>query len=213
MLKTRKPTHSRKKPFSRRNTPHKRTQKQTSSHPTISLKPLSRLTSNEIDQLAGITGDIETMKYIGRGNLWSRADILEYQKEDKRELSLPHNKKKHYSYVMLDSGKVIGFIEGRKNANLLRLKSCGLSHGPYDILMRTFIDRNMTGRGYGKMINKLFIKEYKRLIHKKRAVLYADIAPDNLASIKIHLANGYLFCGTVKYPNGKVYNRYHLLVT
>ena len=38
--------------------------------------------------------------------------------------------------------------------------------------------------------------------------LYADIAPDNIASIKIHLANGFQPAGTFRYPNGKVYNRY-----
>ena len=82
-------------------------------------------------------------------------------------------------------------------------------------------DFKMQGKGFGKLIIKLFIETYSGMIKKsfrnnfkqkpgfiKSFKLYSDIDPDNIASIKIHLNNGFLPAGTYKYPNGKIYNRY-----
>ena len=104
--------------------------------------------------------------------------------------------------------KPIGFIEGRKNIKLLPKT---LSKYNNDLLMRMLISRGYSGKGFGKLIIKLFIETYSGMIKKsfiKSFKLYSDIDPDNIASIKIHLNNGFLPTGKYKYPNGKIYNRY-----
>ena len=105
--------------------------------------------------------------------------------------------------------KPIGFIEGRKNAHLLPKPLSKYNNN--DLLMRMFISGIYSGKGFGKLIIKLFIETYSGMIKKsfkKQFKLYSDIDPDNIASIKIHLNNGFLPAGIYKYPNGKIYNRY-----
>ena len=176
----------------------------------IYLKSFANLTSLELKQLSYITNDLETMKYIGKGNLWSINDLEEFQQEEQKEVILDQKNRKHYTYVLIYNNIVIGFIEGRKNKSLLPKN---IKTGIYDILLRMFISRDYIGKGFGKKIIKLFILEYSRLLkqHKTNKIhftIYSDIDPDNIPSIKIHLANGFISSGKFKYPNGKIYNRY-----
>ena len=176
------------------------------SHP-LYLKSLAILTPEEIEQLARITSDPETMKWIGKGTIWSQADIVEFRNDERQERGLPHNRRKHYTYVMMLGQQIIGFIEGRKSIYNKISRN--------DLLLRIFISRDYTGRGYGKMIIKLFLELYTRMVKPRspgKITIYSDIDSNNMASIKIHLANGFELIKTTKYPNGKTINRYRKII-
>jgi len=163
------------------------------------------------------------MKYIGKGNIWSIKDIKQFIKDENIEAKKNNKNRMYYSYVMVCNNKVVGFIAGRKNKNLLPIDST-----PYDLLMRMFISRMHSGKGLGKIIIKLFIERYSRMMSLQkigntgntgkdiktfgvsRIKLVSDIDKDNISSIKIHLANGFQFIDTVKYPNNHSYERYIL---
>jgi len=183
-------------------------------HDNAYLKPFSRLSYKELQELSTITIDRKIMKTIGKGNIWTLEDLKKFQKEESIEnnkYSSPdkYHLRNHFTYILMiaENGlyKPIGFIEGRKNIKLLP-KTISKNNN-YDLLMRMFISRGYAGKGFGKLIIKLFIETYSGMI-KKSFKLYSDIDPDNIASIKIHLNNGFLPNGTYKYPNGKIYNRY-----
>ena len=197
--------------------------KKTRSHPhrsqpaagSVFLKSLASITATEIVQLARITSDPETMKWIGKGKTWSAADIEEFRNDERRERALPHNRRKHYTYIMMQGPHVIGFIEGRKSQEIQK-KGFGNVN---DLLLRMLISRDYMGQGYGKIIIKLFLELYSRMIKPKspakspdQIVVYSNIDPENMASIKIHLANGFELIGTYKYSNGKVNNRYRKII-
>ena len=50
--------------------------------------------------------------------LWLE-DLLKYRKEELHNEKLNHRNRTHYSYVLINNSRVIGFIEGRKNKSLL----------------------------------------------------------------------------------------------
>ena len=117
---------------------------------------------------------------------------------------------------MVCNNDVVGFIAGRKNKNLLPPEST-----PHDLLLRMFISRNYSGKGYGKLIIKLFITYYSRILsnitsnknsNSKPNKLVADIDKDNIASIKIHTANGFIHKDTITYPNKHNYERYEFII-
>ena len=187
------------------------------------LVPLNKITTTHAGELSVITKDIEVMKYIGKGNIWSIKDIKQFIKDENIEAKKNNKNRMYYSYVMVCNNKVVGFIAGRKNKNLLPIDST-----PYDLLMRMFISRMHSGKGLGKIIIKLFIERYSRMMSLQkigntgntgkdiktfgvsRIKLVSDIDKDNISSIKIHLANGFQFIDTVKYPNNHSYERYIL---
>jgi RimJ/RimL family protein N-acetyltransferase len=208
---------------SRGKSPSKSPVKKTRTHPhrsqpaagSVFLKSLAVITAAEIVQLARITSDPETMKWIGKGKTWSVADIEEFRNDEHRERGLPHNRRRHYTYIMMLGSNVIGFIEGRKSREIQK-KGFGNVN---DLLLRMLISRDYMGQGYGKMIIKLFLELYSRMIKPKspakssgQIAIYSDIDPENIGSIKIHLANGFKFIGTYKYSTGKFNNRYRKII-
>ena len=181
---------------------------------TVKLMPIYKLTSGQIAQLVRITSDKKTMKNIGVGKPWRHSDILQFIKDEIKELSKKLEDREYFTYILfknintsasLQSCKVIGFISGRKNAKLMGENKDGKN----DILLRMFIGARETGKGYGKAIIGKFLTLYKGLIGtNSTAKLISDIDSANLASIKIHNVNGFKFIRQVKYPNGKYYKRY-----
>jgi RimJ/RimL family protein N-acetyltransferase len=169
----------------------------------IFLKQLDKLSNVELKQLSQITRDKNIMKHIGTGKIWSLKDLYTFANDEKKESRLSHQKRQYYSMCLINNNKVIGFIAGRKNRKIIPdLK-------PHDLLLRMFISNDYGGKGYGKLIIKLFIEKYSKMIGNRTATLYSDISSDNLASIKIHEANGFeLLKKNVKYTNGKTYLRY-----
>jgi L-amino acid N-acyltransferase YncA len=169
------------------------------------LIPIYKLTPSQIGQLTYITCNKTTMKHIGTGKLWKRADILQFIKDELAQQRKKVEDREYFTYVMISaSGKVIGLISGRKNIKLLGNDK----KSQYDILLRMFISALETGKGFGKSIISKFATLYKSLIGNNNANLISDIAVDNLASIKIHDANDFNFIKQIKYPNGKFYKRY-----
>ena len=183
------------------------------------LVPLNKINTKQIAELSVITKDAEVMKYIGKGNIWTIKDINQFVKDETMEAKKNHKNHKnrmYYSFIMICNNQVVGFIAGRKNKNLLPIDS-----SPYDLLMRMFISRGQSGKGFGKLIIKLFIETYSRMMSAQifgnknkpsvpRIKLVSDIDKDNISSIKIHLANGFQFIDTIKYPNKRSYERYIL---
>lgn len=186
----------------------RKTMKSSGGVKTSKLISITKLSPLQIKQLSQITSDKDTMKHIGMGKIWTRKDIVDYIRDERGEIHKKLNERKYFTYVMLDgSGKVIGFIAGRKNPRLIGVLANDMETSN-DLLMRMFISRRETGKGYGKKIIALFENVYKGIIGKDNARLISDIAPNNMASIKIHESNGFELRGEINYPNGTVLLRY-----
>lgn len=176
----------------------------------IELIGLNELDDKKIKELSEITLNKDIMKKIGNGKIWSIDDINKYILDEINEINKPNILRKYYSYILLINNKVIGFISGRKNNLLLKPQT------PYDLLLRMFIHQHYSGKGYGKLILNLFINKYKSiikydLINKKyhnKIRLISDIDANNIASIKIHLSNQFIFITKIKYPSNKKLLRY-----
>ena len=126
------------------------------------LVPLNKINTKQIAELSVITKDAEVMKYIGKGNIWTIKDINQFVKDETMEAKKNHKNHKnrmYYSFIMICNNQVVGFIAGRKNKNLLPIDS-----SPYNLLMRMFISRGQSGKGFGKLIIKLFIETYSRMM-------------------------------------------------
>lgn len=177
----------------------------------LKLVSLAALNAQQVLQLSRITANKATMKWIGKGNIWSRADINQYIKDERKELAKGQEKlKQYYSFVLLRDNIPIGFISGRKGD----LLDAPARHD-YDLLLRMFIDAHLTGHGYGTRIIEMFIKKYRGILaHSSTKIdldkveLVADIDPSNIASIKIHEKNKFTLAKEVIYK-GK--SRKHLL--
>jgi len=171
--------------------------------PKLYLKSIDRLSNIQLKQLAQITNDKDIMQHIGTGKNWSLKDLHTFANEERLESRIPHSRRTHYTMCLCLNNEVIGLIAGRKNKKLLPPTS-----KPYDLLLRMFISKHHNGKGYGKLIIKLFIDKYSKMINNNKAILYSDISKDNTPSIKIHQANYFKKIDDVKYPNGKYYERY-----
>lgn len=182
----------------------------------IKLLELFNINEQQKMELLDITMNKDTMKYIGKGNIWTLNDINTYIEDEIMENKLPHNKRKYYSFVLLKNDNVIGFISGRKTLKLLPKH-----HSPFDLLLRMFISHTEINKGYGKLILKLFIEKYYKYfnnidINKQnvknmkniKICLISDIDKKNIPSIKIHISNNFKYVTTYKYPNNKKYLRY-----
>jgi hypothetical protein len=175
------------------------------------LLPLNKINTKQIFQLVNITKDKEIMKYIGKGNIWSLTDIKQFIKDEALESKKEDKKRQYYTFIMICNNEVIGFIAGRKNINLLPKNSSS-----YDLLLRMFISRKYSGKGFGKLIIKLFINQYSKILNSKLLnstipiKLISDIDKNNISSIKIHIANGFIHTNTIIYPNKHSYERYIL---
>jgi RimJ/RimL family protein N-acetyltransferase len=198
-------------PKSRRATRAKTKASKLEDHNKLKLVSLDSLNSKQVDQLSRITGNKATMKWIGRGNIWTRADLHNYIKDEKKEQTKVQEKdKQYYSFVLLRDNIPIGFISGRKGA----LLDAPTGHN-YDLLLRMFIDAHLTGQGYGTRIIEMFIKKYKEIlahgvekVDMNKVELVADINPSNIASIKIHQKNKFNLAKRVIYKDGKHLLRY-----
>lgn len=200
--------HISRKPWKRTN----RKQSRKLLGNTLHLIPLYNLSPIQIKLFSKITNDVKIMKNIGVGKTWSINDIKTFMKDEKMEARKPIFERRYYSFVLLKNNIPIGFISGRKNKSLLH----GNNSTKNDLLLRLFICDIEVGRGYGTKIIELFIKTYSGIIKKysriggnSKVVLYSDIHPDNIASIKIHEKNGFIFTEMKKYPNGVEYKRFH----
>ena len=187
------------------------------------LVSLANASQKHLDELSYITRDTSIMKYIGKGNIWTMKDLKQYMLDEKNENRKNILQRQYYSFILVKDNTVIGFIAGRKNTQLIPLSQ----YSPFDLLLRMFISSKYSGHGYGKIIIKLFIEKYKQILSSNKTFitshnnnskqssrpivkLVSDIDENNIASIKIHLANGFQFTKTIKYPNKHIYNRYLL---
>lgn len=175
------------------------------------LKPLSKLTPTQAEQLSVITSNPTTMKHIGKGRTWSLIDIKNYIAEEQLESRKPESKKSYYTFILVDGHhRVVGYISGRKSMGIGTT-----SDSKFDLLLRVFIDPMRTGQGLGKLILALFITEYTNIIRKlgisARIRLFSDISHDNIASMKIHQKNKFTHFKNVTY-NGHPYQRMMRLI-
>lgn len=172
----------------------------------LKLVPFYVLTKLQIKLFSEITNNINIMKHIGVGKLWSQDNIITFIKDELQETKKTLANRRYFSYILLKNNSPIGFIAGRKHERLLSLSPLNISK--YDLLLRMFITSSQSGKGYGTLLIKKFIDIYTKLLKKVHATLYSDIHPDNNASIKIHTNNAFTYIGMVKYPNGIEYRRY-----
>ena len=199
----------------------KKTVKNQITQPNIKLLELHKLTKNEIEQLANITNNIDVMKYIGTGKIWTIDDIKSFIKDEQIDQKLHHHKRQYYSYVIIYDNNIVGYISGRKKRSILTKP---FDRNPYNIIFRILIGSNYQGKGIGKIAVKLFIDKYRNIVKPKKnlssknlnsknlsstIVIIADIDKDNIGSIKTMIANGFKYYGVVKYfKDSKKLNRY-----
>jgi RimJ/RimL family protein N-acetyltransferase len=189
--------------------------KQQQEKEKLQLISLSDLDNQQITALARITQNADTMKWIGKGVIWSTADIRTFiadEKKEKTKLANAH----YYTFVLLKDHTPIGFISGRKHNSIIT----NPKRDRFNLLLRMFIDPTLTGQGYGTLILKLFIDKYSHLIKNiknktsaRNLALFSDISPDNIASIKIHEKNGFKYLKDFKYGKDNVTKRYIKIIS
>lgn len=198
-----------------RKSKYTKTRKNTIHSSRCNLIPFNKINTKQLFQLAMITKDKAIMKYIGRGNTWTLTDLKQFIKDETLESKKQPTKRQYYTFIMVCNNDVVGFIAGRKNKNLLPPES-----NPHNLLLRMFISRKHSGKGFGKLIIKLFISYYSRLLSnlslskndQQPIKLVSDIDKDNIASIKIHIGNGFTHTDTITYPNKQTYQRYEFII-
>ena len=215
-----------KLPISNKLTKYSKIKKSKNVISECKLVSLAHASPKHLEELSHITQDTSIMKHIGKGNIWTMKDLHQYMLDEKNEIRKNILQRQYYSFILVKDNTVVGFIAGRKNTQLLPLSQ----YSSFDLLLRMFISSKYSGHGYGKLIIKLFIEKYTQILsnnktfttkynnHSKESnrpivKLISDIDENNIASIKIHLANSFQFTKTIKYPNKHIYNRYVLEIT
>ena len=186
----------------------KKIKKNTKINNKISIIPLTKLSKNNIKELADITNDADVMKNIGNGKKWSISDIKTFISDERRESAKSNINRNYYSYAILYNNRVSGYISGRKKKNLL---GPPIKTNPLNIILRIFVGKSFQGLGIGKTAVKLFITKYSNILGAKYTpgtYIIADIKKDNIASIKTMLSNDFKYYGEIQYPNLDILNRY-----
>lgn len=142
--------------------------------PLISGVCLEKLSERYIDDLLPISTDPETMKYIGRGEVWTREKLL--------EKVVPSDV--YYNWVILNNDNVVGYAGLHPMINSTNV-----------LQMRVFIGKNYRGKGIGVEAVKIMMeKQYTEIPFKILGV----VNNDNVASIRMMEKAGLKKIGEIK---------------
>lgn len=152
----------------------------------ITLLPLKSITLKQLDQLVKITNDVEVMKWVGTGELWSESKIKN------NILYLKSSPKNFMAWTIMKANDVIGYLAITGNRK--------------EPEIRILIGKQYQGHGFATTTLKLLIKQMSRE-SKSQIHLVSYVKPDNIASNKIHIKVGFKLDGeTIKY--GTSFNKY-----
>jgi RimJ/RimL family protein N-acetyltransferase len=157
----------------------------------IKLESLTSITSKQLEQLTEITNDIEVMKWVGTGELWSSSKIK------KNITYLKTSPKDFMAWTIMNDMNVVGYLAITGHSNIQR-----------DI--RILIGRQYQGQGFATMALNLLIKKMSRE-SKSQMRLISYVKQDNIASNKIHVKAGFKLEGKItKYSN--LFNKYSYII-
>jgi GNAT superfamily N-acetyltransferase len=211
----------------------KLTSKQTSKQTQIKItqksknskKSKKRIVDDKLLRLVSVANlNAEQIKKLGEIynrnrssiNVWTEEQIKQFVIDEKIQIKKPDIHRQYYGYCVLYSDKLAGYIIGKKSRLLEQKFLNKAKPNKFDLLFTIGLDENFQGKGIGTRAIDLFIKMYRNKIahlgnYARKAKLYADIAADNIASIRAFEKNNFHYSHDIKI-SGKPYKRYSKLV-
>ena len=145
--------------------------------PNTALFPglrFEKLTTRYIDDLLPITTDIETMKYIGKGELWNREKLSDKTVESET----------YYNWVIIYNDDVVGYAGLHP-----------MIDNQYALQLRILVGKNHRGHGFGvEAVKFIMSKQYTELPYKILGV----VNKTNNVSIKMMEKAGLKQLGEIK---------------
>lgn len=165
----------------------------------IIIKPIRKISNDEIIALSDITTNPDTMKTIGKGSLWNIKYIEDLVKYSQIDVNLPDPQ--YYHYIIKKNNNVVGYV--------------GLHPmvPPYqgELQLRYIISPDYRGQGIATIaVKKIIATLRKKLIgyHKRVWSVNAD---KNIPANKVSLKVGFKFI--IQLPiNDEMYNYYELIL-
>jgi RimJ/RimL family protein N-acetyltransferase len=158
--------------------------------------------------------------------IWTKEQIKQFVIDEKIQNKKLDIDRQYYGYCIFyndnhngnhnDNDKLVGYIIGKKTPLLMHKYLGNKKPNKFDLLFTIGLDGNFHGKGIGTLAIDLFIKMYQNKIallgnYARKARLYADIAADNIASIRVFEKNNFHYSHNI-IISGKPYKRYSRLV-
>ena len=144
---------------------------------SIFLLNLKDANPQQLEEFSKITNNLETMKFVQKGTLWSKNYINELYKnsiyDDKIE-------KRYFHWLVIHHETVVGYVGIRPLS-----KNYGMGNDEF----QDRIIISPQGRGYGTIATHLLIENYP--LNKR--FLWSVIDYNNIASIKLKEKMGWKF--------------------
>ena len=202
----------------------------------ITLKNIIFLSEKQINQLAIITAKPEIMQYIGSGQPYTKSQIFDFIRDERKQIKLSPYVRNYWTYAILNNDDVIGlYALYRKNAAKIQFKKMSMrrssrskstrkaSHkskpkfAQTTIATRRLLDTEYQGKGIGNLIfeimknillNCFFTND--RIPVDIISIANADNMPSNKSLTKLGLE----FIGTYIEKDGNIERnvyRWHLV--
>ena len=177
----------------RNQTAKKSTQSQKSKKSTkiilddksLRLVSMAALTKEHIAKLTEIYNNNSSTLTV-----WKEEQIKQFVIDEKNQIKKKDIARKYYGFCIFYNNNLAGYIIGKKT-NLLEQKFL-VNEKPnkFNLLFVIGLDENFKNKGIGTYAINLFIRMYGRKIahlgnYARKSKLFADIAHDNTASIKV----------------------------
>lgn len=205
---------------SKRNHKSKRNQKANTSKQrtkiilddkSLRLVSIAALTTEHIAKLTELYNNNSSTISI-----WTEEQIKQYVNDEKIQIKKPDIDRKYYGFCIFYNKKLAGYIIGKKTPLLEQKFLVNEKPNKFNLLIVIVLDKNFKNKGIGTYAINLFITLYSKKIahlgnYARHAKLYADIAHDNTASIKVFEKNNFHYSHNI-IITGTPYRRYSRLV-
>lgn len=179
---------------------------------SVRLVSMALLNTEHIEKLTELYNKNRSTETV-----WTEEQIKQFVIDEKIQNKKPDIDRKYYGFCIFYNNILTGYIIGKKTP-LLAKNLLGNSQLPnkFNLLFTIGLDGNFQGKGIGTRSIDLFIKMYhKKLLvignYARKARLYADIAANNIASIRAFEKNNFHYSHNI-IISGKPYRRYSRFV-
>ena len=179
---------------------------------SVRLVSMALLNTEHIEKLTELYNKNRSTETV-----WTEEQIKQFVIDEKIQIKKPDIDRKYYGFCIFYNNILTGYIIGKKTP-LLAKNLLGNSQLPnkFNLLFTIGLDENFQSKGIGTRSIDLFIKMYhKKLAHlgnyARKARLYADIAANNIASIRAFEKNNFHYSHNI-IISGKPYRRYSRFV-
>ncbi len=210
MKQTRKTTHTHHQKSQKSQT-RKKSQKRLLNEKELRLVSIANLNVEEIKKLSEIYNKNRSTA------VWTEEQIKQFVIDEKLQNKKLDIHREYYGYCIFYNDNLAGYIIGKKRTHLLEQKYLVNSKpNKFNILFTIGLGESFKNKGIGTLAIDLFIKMYQKKIahlgeYARKAKLFADIAHDNIASIRTFEKNNFHYSHNIKI-SGKPYKRYSRLV-